>query len=280
MNETPPRDDPMREPVFPVECERARLHLHSFVEGELDAIRSGRIRAHLGGCPACREIEEDLKLERLWLIESIVDTPSLSDSFTRKIIGKVEAALEAEKASRRRRAFTVWGFAGLAAALAVAALGMFILDGFRPHDDSHAVASTPPARLEPPLLSRPGVAVSTTLPSAGPRIGEVASQLLDSFAVSPARDTEPAVRFASYSRSPNFGHVYVMAAGLAPPSRARAALAKDDPCKPDPNRDGQVDWNDVAYSCQLIVSGQPPHPLESVDAAPIETDCDDSCFRA
>ena len=73
----------------------------------------------------------------------------------------------------------------------------------------------------------------------------------------------------------NFGHVAGMAHSLAP-----SALAAPDPCESDTNLDGRADWNDVAYACQIILSGRPPSPLERREMMRAKPECEEDFCRA
>jgi hypothetical protein len=57
----------------------------------------------------------------------------------------------------------------------------------------------------------------------------------------------------------------------------------DDPCRPDPNKDGKTDINDIAYSCQILIGGlshASRHSLDSSDSAASDPDCEEYCARA
>ena len=61
-------------------------------------------------------------------------------------------------------------------------------------------------------------------------------------------------------------------------AEARMSHSRDrDPCEPDPNQDGKTDWNDVAYSFQVILSGQPPSPLDVSEVTLPDPDCENVC---
>ena len=83
------------------------------------------------------------------------------------------------------------------------------------------------------------------------------------------------------SGSSGFAHVAVMFRRLDPTERPLEPALRDDPCKPDPNKDGKTDITDVAYSCQVLLAGQSPRPFNVAESQPLEpVDCGELCFRA
>jgi len=252
-------------------CSAVQTHLHAYVEGELDSIRTGLLKGHMEDCSTCREQAEELKLERVWLLEACVDSPALPDSFTQKVMLRVKEEKRAQAGRVRRAVYLRFGGGALAAAAAVVMVSVLaVLQNSSDHKpEGTKVAGVDVATVEVPGhpapkrrfvsvphgnlrdLQPPGR--TRVIPRAGSRFG----------------GRVPAPRFA------NFGHVVGMAAARLSHTRDR------DPCEPDPNQDGKTDWNDVAYSCQVILSGQPPSPLdvhEAVSEATLpDPDCENVC---
>ncbi|MBI4606966.1 MAG: zf-HC2 domain-containing protein [Planctomycetes bacterium] len=275
------------------DCAAARAVLHAFLERELDPIRVRLLQEHLEACAACRDDEEDLKLERILVLEASVSAPRLSDSFTGKVLAKVEKAVRLAERSRRRRRLLRLG--GMAAALLIAAGAVLWSVARREHAGRPPLAAAPagastvvegnPPAAHPPAAA-PGAPESAleAVPSAPrvrppPPVAPRRGDPLPAYEIR-ARRTPAPVTFAS------FGEVLGMferldAEGIDPrawqPERARP----DDPCRPDPNRDGKMDPSDVAYSCQVLLSSPPPCSLEAAEAgSEPKTDCDEHCLRA
>ncbi len=123
--------------------------LHRYVEGEIDPIRSRRIAEHLASCRSCADRKEQLDVERLWLVESLLDSPALSERFA----GKVRSAIESESAPAARTEFERVGarigrggsaWIAAAAAAVIAAAGVWTFSS-RPEwwNESPIVASAP-----------------------------------------------------------------------------------------------------------------------------------------
>ncbi len=284
-----------------MDCQRILEHLHAHLEGESDPIRAQLIQKHLEGCEDCRRAGEDLKLDRIGFVEAAVQGPALSDSFTQKVLKRIEKTIRAD-ALRRRRA-QLWRLGGLAAAAAlILAAGVAVFRASPEIQPGDLAGGVTEAKKAPgmedggaegdafPVEGRPGRLEAHGDSPARPR--EIADRIPvgtippASVWTTPFRDVrvEPLIRPAVWHGAAlaNFGHVLGMAERLAAPSLRRPeAPTRDDPCKPDPNKDGKTDINDVAYSCQVLICGQPPRPLEVVDSTAVEpVDCDDYCFRA
>jgi hypothetical protein len=263
------------------DCGFTRHHLHAFIEVELDPIRCNLLREHLGSCTDCRELAEDLKLERLWVVESMVDSPALSLEFLPRVMQ--QARTEARRAAwaARRRAWLPW--LGVAALLVGAALVASRFDGGRaPAPEPLAVAGSSggPRRVH---TGSPGVERAVpAVPVVAPVVlasSPPAAVRRDPEERRPLPEQHPAPG-RSRGGVPSFGQVVSFASSLAPLDRRAPVPAEDDPCKPDLNSDGRTDWCDVAYSLQVLVRGAPPEALHGEEPTTEATDCDDHCFRA
>ncbi len=260
------------------DCHWVSEDLHAFTEGESSPLVEKLIREHLADCAGCRAREEELKLERLWIIEAAIAAPALPSHFVEKILRRIKRAETARHSHRR------------AILLRVSAVAAAVL----------VIATLLVSRFEPGLDSKPGapetdvgtsrVALAPNPPAHNLRIAPapaspVADELLRVVAqrtIPPESAQVPQLNESVFPSSPpSFGHVAGMARRLDPRARRHEASLGDDPCKPDPNKDGKTDIIDVAYSCQLLLTGQPPNPLEVPNVKAQESaDCDESCFRA
>ena len=109
-------------------CSSAQIHLHAYVEGELDPIRSGLLKEHMEDCSACRNQAEELKLERAWLLEACVDSPALPESFTKKVMLRVKEEKSAQTRQARRSMYLRLGGLGAAAAVVMVSVLTFMKD--------------------------------------------------------------------------------------------------------------------------------------------------------
>ena len=267
LNDSPHDDDPHDDdPHDDFGCSSAQTHLHAYVEGELDSIRTCLLKGHMEECSACREQVEELKLERVWLLEACVDSPALPDSFTKKVMLRVKEEKRAQAGRVRHGVYLRLGGLAAAAVLMVTVLAVLKNShGNKPEGTEIAGDDVATATMKVPGDPAPkvrfvGVPQRNLRELQVPRRTRVISQPRPRF-----RRRVPAIMFA------NFGHVVGMAA-------ARLTHARDiDPCEPDPNQDGKTDWNDVAYSCQVILSGQPPSPLDVSEATLPDPDCENVC---
>jgi len=262
------------------DCGFIRPHLHAYIEAELDAIRANRVRDHLAGCLECRELAEDLKLERLWVLESMVKSPALSEGFLPKMMQQVEdEARRAVWASRRRAALPWLGAAALlvVAALLTARLGTQVAGPPRDFEGKDLAAG--PGRVDGP--SPGGERAIPLAPYAWTSQPPPLVPLPDARRRPQGERIFPEPRMVPAIRAgvPSFGQVFSFAVQLAPQGRP-APLDQDDPCRSDLNKDGRTDWSDVAYSCQVLVRGAPPDTLQEEAPAVEAPDCDDHCYRA
>jgi hypothetical protein len=138
-------------------CREWRESLGAQALGQLPEEERAALEAHLDGCPECRaELDSLAGVARLLPLAdpehfgtAPAPPPSLAD--------RVAATIRAERRSRRRRHFRLGlTFSGATAALAAAALAIFVLPGGPGGEpEQHvAFASTPPglkisATLEP-----------------------------------------------------------------------------------------------------------------------------------
>ncbi|HVR74046.1 MAG TPA: zf-HC2 domain-containing protein, partial [Planctomycetota bacterium] len=97
----------------PEGCGRFAESLHPHVEGELDPIRAKLLEEHLAGCAACTRAEADLRMERLALLEALVESPELPDSFSEKVMERIRDASRARRSRRRQRFAAAAAAAGL-----------------------------------------------------------------------------------------------------------------------------------------------------------------------
>lgn len=275
-------------------CGRFAEALHPHVEGELDPIRTKLLEEHLAGCAACTRAEADLKMERLAFLEAAVETPELPDSFSEKVMERIRDVSRARRTRRRLRFAAAAGlviFLGAAGSLELFRSGP-IEPGSPPPLLTSAPVAPPPSTDHPrppalrdedarggalPLVASPAAKGSekATLEEAA-ALHEVPRPGLIAFTSQGA--PLPGVRPESTPPVPvrTLGHVVGMVVRMGQP---HDAPGRDDPCKPDPNKDGKTDLNDVAYSCQVLICGNLPSPLEALAAPADEADCDGPCLR-
>ena len=101
-------------------CEDRDLHLGALVDGELDAVNTALIEAHVARCDGCRE-----ELERLQAVSSLLRSDGVRHSAPPDLHARIAARPELRAANSNRR-IPGWIGAGLAGALA-ASLGMIAL---------------------------------------------------------------------------------------------------------------------------------------------------------
>jgi anti-sigma factor RsiW len=91
-------------------CRDALDLVHGYIDGELDLVKSLEVEQHLGACPACK-VEYDQVRE----LGSGIRAHALYHAAPPDLRARVAAALPREHASGAR----VWGWGGMAAALAL-----------------------------------------------------------------------------------------------------------------------------------------------------------------
>jgi len=102
-------------------CKSDYILLQAYADGELDAIRTVEVEAHLRDCPACQQVIENLNVCRVAVREGL-PRYAASSNLTKKI----RSALPASAPARRTRIVNFWPQVGWVSALAAAvALGFF-----------------------------------------------------------------------------------------------------------------------------------------------------------
>jgi anti-sigma factor RsiW len=81
---------PAASPPAP-DCFHARLHLHAYVDGELEASSSIAVRhlvhAHVATCPRCARLERQLRAQRAMLQAHAARTaPRASDALRARVL--------------------------------------------------------------------------------------------------------------------------------------------------------------------------------------------------
>jgi hypothetical protein len=251
------------------ECFRATDEMHAYVEGGLDPLRSSHIESHLSDCADCRALRRRLEEERVWIIESLVKAPALSPRLRGRVMARIQETRRQSRTVRLRD--RVFRLAGAAAAAAVLIL----------------------AAIEVPRISRsvgmvPGVArLPTALPSLSPEAVDFGVALEMRRSVDTVVDVRPVAYLPEDSASfadgastllARFPDVMNFAAKLN--GNYPRDLPQRDPCRPDPNRDGRLDLNDVAYSYQVFFTGAAPNVFEPNETATADPECEDICLRA
>jgi len=103
-------------------CKFDYILLQAYADGELDAIRSVEVEAHMRGCPACQRAVENLNACRIAVREGLPRSVVSS-----QLTEKIRAALPTKVSSRRAHAVNFWPRAGWVSALAATlVLGIFI----------------------------------------------------------------------------------------------------------------------------------------------------------
>jgi len=78
-------------------CDEVAAALDRFVEGELDSTHGLRVESHLAECDACRDLVDEMRAERLWILERAVQAPQLPESFAARVTEKLRAELAGEQ---------------------------------------------------------------------------------------------------------------------------------------------------------------------------------------
>jgi predicted anti-sigma-YlaC factor YlaD len=252
------------DPLPPVDCRWVAERLHAHVEGEAAPLESRLIRTHLQNCSDCRGLEQAFQNDRRFFLEAALDSPALPATFSKKVLRKIER-MERDELRRKRKAYAGRMLGGAAAALVLAAAGLFGLSFFRAPESPEGLRSARLAAVDPAStpVRASGAPQLATREDGGllASVGEVA--------------------VAAEVFVPSFHHVLSLASDLLPAVRAAEALTVDDPCRADPNKDGKTDIIDVAYSCQLLLVGEPPNTLEACAIPrPLSPECDEFCIRA
>lgn len=299
LRDRSPGHDPLSPSSAPaLDCDSTSELLHADVEDELSGALRAAVGAHLASCAKCRRARLALEDDRLSFLEAAVASPELPLGFA----GRITRRLHREESARRTRLRRRWAISGLAAAGLIAALISPLLRremAVAPVASSEAAPGLPSSSAERASPAREPLARPSRL--GAPLVGGVPGALdeaLRTIELSPtlvATVSTPSPRLAAATRGEargavvrSWSQVLGMAADLSERRRSGArepsprAARRDDPCRPDPNGNGQMDIEDLAYSCQLLVHGQPPAPLEpeSVGAREDEVDCEGGlCLR-
>jgi anti-sigma factor RsiW len=105
-----------------MDCKLDRTTLQAYADGELDALRSVEVEAHLRDCPACRQVVENLRAGRIALREGLPRYAAPSH-----LTEKIRAALPATAQPHRVVIAQFWPRVGWVSALAaMLVLGFFI----------------------------------------------------------------------------------------------------------------------------------------------------------
>ncbi len=268
-------------------CRIAEPFLHLYVEGELDPIRSQLLSAHLESCAACRSARRELERERLWLMESTVSAPPLSEHFREKVLARIRK--EKAEAVERRRSDIFFRATGAAAAVLILAYAAFhsLEEPRRFPEADHETAKVvfPHATGAAGPASSSSGARFVSLPLAEAQDAWVESMdCIDDEAPEdePGVDPETEGPSGEAGESPRrfkIADVAQMAAELEASLPRRLSIEENDPCRPDPNRDGKAGWDDVAILCQAILRGSHEHFLDGGHESALVGDCRDVCIR-
>jgi len=272
---TPPED------ASPAECREVREYLHFHVEGELDPIRSNLVEAHLRKCGSCRKIREEMEQERLWVLEVALDSPDLSERFRERVIARIEEEQHRTRVEKYR------GFFFRASGVAVALL-VFALASWRSAD-----TPSPAARLaaratgpQPEVGSIDPTSVTDT--HGGERYGPdepegslaLETPRLDGKWQLPQLPPDTNASQESVRLAAHLDEVISVTTGFGSHMHELRSTSREDPCKPDPNKDGKVDLNDIAYSCQVLLGGSLPQTMATSEGTATDPDCEDICLKA
>jgi anti-sigma factor RsiW len=105
-----------------MDCDQPRGLLQAYADGELDLVRQLEVEAHLAGCPACRQVVDNLRACRIAVSEGLPRYTMPSH-----LAEKIRASLPATPSVRRSRIVRFWPQAGWVSALAaMLVLGFFI----------------------------------------------------------------------------------------------------------------------------------------------------------
>jgi anti-sigma factor RsiW len=108
-------------------CEFAKITVHGYFDGELDAVRSAEFECHLENCAECQAQLSRMEFLHMQLRERQLyepASPRLGARVSKQIAREANAG--GTKASKERRLFFVPAFAALAVGAAVLAAGFFM----------------------------------------------------------------------------------------------------------------------------------------------------------
>lgn len=107
-------------------CEETRLLLEACVDGELDTIRTLRVEEHMDTCPACRSCYESHKAlhETIQLQAQYFEAPQYLQA---RVQNALRHAAGDQKTASTTPAWPGWRYAGIAAGVALLAIGAAML---------------------------------------------------------------------------------------------------------------------------------------------------------
>jgi hypothetical protein len=255
-----------------MDCADARRLLHRYIEDELGPIHTQLLDRHISQCPACREERDELERERLWLLESALGAPELSESFAEKVVSRIRATRRRDRTERRiGLLFRISGVAAAVLALTVASL-QYTEDKPRVDRGTDVAATLPNVEGSPETAPLPYEVFEdlnrrwrVEEPGSGP---------------DPRRPSRLPVALASQAAHPLVNEAVVLAVALGDARTVWRPEVGKDPCRPDPNKDGKVDWTDVTYSCQvqILTAESPPESIATSDESTPDPECVSICL--
>ena len=123
------------------------------IDGDLDASAQQNVRAHLATCDACRGIATDMqRLRASAQVLGPIDPPA---HVWRQIVDRihVEPSADARAVATPPRETALWQWIGLAAALVLVTIGLYLFQGVRPPLSTVADNATPSAVVEPSVAN-------------------------------------------------------------------------------------------------------------------------------
>jgi anti-sigma factor RsiW len=104
-------------------CEFAQLRVHSYSDGELDAVRSAEFERHLETCAECQA-----KLREIEALHEQLQQGNLFERASPQLRERIQIKIAPETArSRQTRRFFIPAFGALATAAALLVIGFFVL---------------------------------------------------------------------------------------------------------------------------------------------------------
>ena len=171
------------DPLPPVDCRWVAERLHAHVEGEAAPLESRLIRTHLQNCSDCRGLEQAFQNDRRFFLEAALDSPALPATFSKKVLRKIERT-ERDELRRKRKAYAGRMLGGAAAALVLAAAGLFGLSFFRAPGSPEGLRSARLAAVDP--ASTPVITLGATC--TGTACTWMTTRVMTTGGFCPARD--------------------------------------------------------------------------------------------